>query len=103
MVIFYSVLIRADFPLAISRQINFSELPSAAGPAIAQLLQPTAALKMNHSVWQNISRFTADDEVFHPLIPSLMKHSAAECSFSRKKKSNLRKTMHCCHCGQYLN
>ena len=38
------MLIRADFPLAISRQINFSELPSAAGPAIAQLLQPTAAL-----------------------------------------------------------
>lgn len=33
-----------DFPLTISRQINFSELPSAAGLAIAQLLQPTAPL-----------------------------------------------------------
>lgn len=38
------MLIHADFPLTISRQINFSELPSAAGLAIAQLFQPTAAL-----------------------------------------------------------
>lgn len=52
------MLIYADFPLTISRQINFSELPSAAGLAIAQLLQLTAEQKslnsMNHSVWQNI-------------------------------------------------
>lgn len=38
------MLIHADFPLTISRQINLSELPSAAGLAVAQLLQPTAAL-----------------------------------------------------------
>lgn len=38
------MLIHAEFPLTISRQINFSELPSDAGLAIAQLLQPTAAL-----------------------------------------------------------
>lgn len=52
------MLIYDDFPLTISRQINFSELPSAAGLAITQLLQPTAAQNsfntMNHSVWQNI-------------------------------------------------
>lgn len=40
------MLIYDDFPLTISRQINFSELPSAAGLAITQLLQPTAAQQL---------------------------------------------------------
>lgn len=39
------MLIHEDFPLTISRQINSLELPSAAGLARAQLLQPTAAFK----------------------------------------------------------
>lgn len=70
------MLVHADFPLTISRQINFSELPSAAGLAVAPAAASNcSALKLSQH-YESFSlakypgpRDSLDDEALnHPLL-----------------------------------